>query len=252
MKINHDPESLANIESERGRVDNLVILLMGKKRVGKNTAAQVIKREIESRIEVSVGADGEVDKGFVVREFAFASELRYHLSILNPIVSLTGNYRWNDALEKYGYETAKEKFPEMRRLMEIYGTQVIRERVSENYWANKLLREIEDFNSGANEAGYRTVSIVTDCRFPNELDVFDYGSYLGGTVEVVGIERSDVDDGDNHASNAGLNAIFVTKNKSISILRIIDNNGDLEQFDGVIRKTWQCIKNRKEILRSRY
>ena len=232
------------------RVGNLVILLMGKKRVGKNTAAQVIRREIESKIEVSVGTDGKVSRGCLVQEFAFADELRRHLSIMNPIVSLCGNYRWNDAIEKYGYETAKDKFPEMRRLMEIYGTEVVRNRVNENYWANYVRSEVEKFNFESNSNGFDTVSLITDCRFLNEVRAFEYTRYKLGTIEILGILRGSVDDGGKHPSNAGLDALNDSHGYGldISCIGTINNNGSINEFEERVKSAWKQIRGGKDAL----
>lgn len=231
------------------RVGNLVILFMGKKRSGKNTAAQVIKQQIQKNIGVSVGTDGKMSRGCLVQEFAFANELRMQLNILNPIVSLCGNYRWNDALDKYGYETAKDKFPEMRRLMEKYGTEVIRSRVEENYWANFVRRDVERFNLISREHRFDTVSLITDCRFPNEIKAFGDSEYPTGTVEILGVQRDEVDDGSTHPSNAGLNAIPENLDElGIGCLSVLSNNGTLEEFESSVKHLWKEIKRRKEVL----
>lgn len=152
---------------------NLVFAFCGKKRSGKNTAAEMFK-EVGERL------------GYTVRMFAFADELREHLEIMNPIVGmLTGEHgyaglvkdngimpkpiTWSEAVEYFGYEGAKDEFPEMRRLMQVYGTEVVRQRIQNNFWAQKVRKEIELFFEQTHSlhiAG--KMALITDCRFENE------------------------------------------------------------------------------------
>ena len=237
---------MRKIMDKRDRDDNLVVLLMGKKRAGKNTAARVIRERMEG------------EEGWVVQEFAFGDELRRHLSTLNPIVGMTNDevpdgrwpffytqpLRWNDAVERYGYEAAKSSFPEMRRLMQTYGTEVVRDRVNDNYWAEYVQRQVVQFNLEANGNGFKSLAIITDARFNTELDVFGYRCYDLGTVEVLGVTRPDVDDGDGHASNADLDTIIGPEEFIVSI---VNNSGTLEEFEEKVRWIWQGIATRKNI-----
>lgn len=91
---------------------------------GKNTAADLLA----------------LRDGFA--RYAFADELREHLHILNPIVSakydsdmdvvLYTHYR--DAVAEHGYDKAKVTYPEIRRLTQTYGTEVVRERFGNRTW----------------------------------------------------------------------------------------------------------------------
>ena len=124
-----------------------VVMFAGLKQSGKNTAAVAMAEVFQ-------------EKGFTTKEHAFADELRLHLSLLDPVVSTTSGMRWNTAIDAVGYDRARAAYPEMRRLMQVYGTEVIRDRVDKQFWASKLVSKIE-----ADEA---QVHLITDTRFKNE------------------------------------------------------------------------------------
>lgn len=133
-----------------------VILFAGKKGSGKNTAAEAFQKVCEERF-------------YSCHQYAYADELRAHLSILDPIVGVRSNgvpWRWNEAIEMFGYDEAKVRFPEMRRLMQVYGTEVVRQRVAADYWTEKLKRRIHSEQQLM--FSRHTVSLVTDVRFENE------------------------------------------------------------------------------------
>lgn len=139
-------------------MSNVVLLIAGTKGSGKSTAAKRI---------CEVLSDGPGLKIDCLR-ISFADELRRHLSILNPIVEPNWSgrsFRWNEAIQSFGYDEAKKKFPEMRRLMQTYGTEVIRDNIDPNFWAIKTIEAIEDFFRGKDGC----LAIIDDLRFKNEL-----------------------------------------------------------------------------------
>lgn len=100
--------------------------------------------------------------GFTVVKFAH--RLRQMVETLDPVVgcgSLSEPIHLSEALEMYGYEKAKFEFPEFRRLLQVFGTEVIRTHVDNDFWVNDAMRQAE-------EAG--TPVVFTDCRFPNEAE----------------------------------------------------------------------------------
>lgn len=144
----------------------IVILMAGKKRSGKNTAAQA-------------GADYLQSIGWHTYQVAFADELRTQLGILNPIVGVNAftnrQTRWQDAIKQRGYEEAKEKYPEMRRLQQVYGTEVARAN-DPDVWVRHVERKLSHVHD-AQQPAQRTAVFITDCRFHNEMT-------LGGTLGV--------------------------------------------------------------------
>lgn len=100
---------------------------------GKDTAAKLLR-----------------ERDCMFEKYAFADELREHLWILNPIVSakydsdmgvvLFVNYR--EAVQEFGYDKAKVVYPEIRRLAQTYGTDVVRERFGDMTWVELLDKKI--------------------------------------------------------------------------------------------------------------
>lgn len=133
---------------------NIIVLICGKAGAGKDTAA-----------------DALVALGF--RKVAFADALRRQLCALDPIVSCPGStcevkpIRFSEAIVELGYHKAKQVFPEMRRLMQAYGTEVVRRSFGEDAWAHAALHSIEDIWS---EPGPNVPIVISDLRFRNELE----------------------------------------------------------------------------------
>lgn len=134
-----------------------VIGLVGPARSGKDTFADILVR----------------DHGFA--KVAFADELRVAASKLDPIVGLRRSIRfsyesteddywirYNEAICTDGYEAAKDKYPELRRVLQQLGTEVIRDQDPE-FWIRACLKTIDTLRRDQ-------PVVVTDCRFHNELD----------------------------------------------------------------------------------
>lgn len=183
----------------------LTVFAHGKKRAGKDTFCKIMKEECEKR-------------GIFAQVFSFAAELRKHLEILNPIIGIKERFgwytektyyeplTWNDAIILHGYDQAKEKYPEMRRIQQIYGTEVIRERVNKNYWVNVVTSQADDATRNHPNA----VILLADTRFPNEpLGMRSYMLRASGNMEAVKVVRPEKEEGDVHASeNQNLDAAF--------------------------------------------
>lgn len=144
----------------------MIIFLTGYKGAGKDATGYFLGKAFRA-------------KGWHTIQLAFADELRQHMEILNPIVGtqcvetetgydITLSLTWREAVEINGYDRAKERYPEMRRLMQRYGTQIIRDRVGSNYWVEAIQRKIETYEESLPQKDDRWVVILTDCRFANE------------------------------------------------------------------------------------
>jgi hypothetical protein len=167
-----------------------VIGLSGLKGCGKDTAASVLIEDGWTRL-------------------AFADPLRQMLYTLNPIVTDEegqGTLRWQTYLDAVGYDEAK-KNPEVRRLMQVFGTEVIRQQYGQDAWvnlaANKINREPGNY-------------VVTDVRFDNEARMIHS---LGGFM--VRIERDGLV-ADGHASEAGISDDLIDA--------VIKNNDTIESL----------------------
>lgn len=105
--------------------------------------------------------------GFV--HISFADILRELASAVNPVVSwpedddlATSPIYYNDALEMYGYDRAKEVYPEFRRFLQRMGTEGGRRVLKDSIWVDKW----EEKTKAAISEGKSVVA--SDVRFLNE------------------------------------------------------------------------------------
>jgi len=176
----------------------MIVGITGKKRAGKDTLAGLIAAELS----------------VPVTTMALADPLKEALEILNPTIplngmSLRGHTDLQTVISQVGWEQAKDKYPEVRRLMQSYGSDVIRHLFDQDFWVNELLENVKDYKL---IHGDNVVVIVPDVRFPNEAKITDL------LIRVV----RDGTDGDEHASENALDdypADFT-----------VDNNGTHEDL----------------------
>lgn len=172
-----------------------VIGLSGLKGCGKDTAAQPLIEDGWTRL-------------------GFADPLREMLYTLNPILSDTegrGTLRWQTYLDALGYDEAK-KNPEVRRLMQVLATEVIREQFDQEAWVNLASRKIQSTLDNY---------VMTDVRFDNEAKmIHDVGGF------VIRIEREGLT-ADGHASERGISEDLVDA--------VIFNDGPVESLHAQMR-----------------
>ncbi len=132
----------------------MIVGLTGWKRHGKGTAGQVLVEEF----------------GFVQVDFTDA--LNDMLMVLNPIVGTWGSTDWNhdydepihyrQAIETYGYEQAKEVYPEIVRLLQVFGTDVGRKMIDPDIWIDQWTKRIVPLVCEGKNV------VTTNVRFDNE------------------------------------------------------------------------------------
>lgn len=140
-----------------------------------------------------------VERGWT--RLAFADILRQSLYNLNPPTVLEETYDEEGALnacrllrvqpivDAMGWDVAKTVFPEIRELLQRFGTEVGRELYGENFWVDRVMKKIK------HPGRY----VITDVRFPNEEKaVHQAGGKLyrinrGGVAAVNGHASEDVD-----------------------------------------------------------
>lgn len=104
---------------------------------------------------------------------AFADALREDMAALNPFIGhwyddMTGQaplWRYAEAIERWGYETAKAQFTELRQLLQRYGTEVHRDR-DPDCWINRHREWVQ--NQQYWDPLADSLIVVPDVRFPNE------------------------------------------------------------------------------------
>ncbi len=144
-------------------------------------------------------ANALVSAGF--RQDAFANRMRTAMLALDPWIVDTDAHdcvqvRLSELVRDYGWDTAKRDFPEVRRLLQKFGTEAGRDIHGENCWVDALMR---DWHRLDGTPVYTSGLVVTDVRFQNEAEAIR--SRGGWVIEVVrpGLQRLP----GNHASEAG-------------------------------------------------
>lgn len=122
--------------------------------------------------------------------------------------------RYQEIVDEVGYVKAKE-ISEVRRLLQVLGTEVGRKMISESVWTDIAARKVR-------EAVARGVPgvVLTGVRFPNELEMLE--EELGG--ETWWVTRPSLESGQN-ASHASENSV-----SSVDFERTIWNDGTLEEL----------------------
>lgn len=156
----------------------MIIGLAGYARSGKDSAAAVL-----------------VEKYGFTRK-AFADPMREALLKLNPIVGAVHRFgmadtvRLSSVIRSHGWDGYKDSVygPEVRQLMQRFGTEVVREMFGDDVWVELAMRNL-------------TGDVVfTDVRFPNEADAI---RNAGGLV--VRVVRPGVGAVNGHPSESALN-----------------------------------------------
>lgn len=183
-----------------------LIGLTGRKRAGKDTVA--------ARLGLH---------GFV--RVAFADPLKATMYDLDPFVGpfkdpRTGivyeTLRLQRVVDMLGWDAAKA-LPEVRRLLQAHGV-AMREHVGESVWVDAAMATVE----GHLDAG-RSV-IVTDVRFPNEVDAIAARAGFHVHVTRPGLPT---DEGDAHSSEAL--ALALDEDPSAADA-VVTNDGALEDL----------------------
>lgn len=122
------------------------VALMGKAGAGKDFTARLLQR------------------GWGHRRVALADPVRDAALALNPVVGTAPGgrlLRLADVLQRYGWDVAKYRYPEIRRLLQRLGTEVGRDIVGPDIWLRIAARRVEALRPAP--------VVITDVRFPNEV-----------------------------------------------------------------------------------
>jgi hypothetical protein len=124
---------------------------------------------------------------------SFSTPMKEAMYRLNP--RITVNEVQNTALrigvDIYGWEGLKDRSPDIRGLLQRFGTEIGREMFDEDFWVDYALNSIPDGGK----------AVISDVRYPNEADAI---RQLGG--KVYRVERDGVFAANEHASEHALDA----------------------------------------------
>jgi len=178
---------------------SLVIGLTGFAQSGKDTVGQILGKY-----------------GF--KRLAFADALRDGLLALDPLIPFEADHvRLSWLINTSGWDEAKVHYPEVRRLLQRYGTEAGRDIHGQDCWTDIVKRQV------ARIPGDGRV-VITDVRFPNEVQLV---RRYGGLVWR--LERADTGPVNDHVSdnldletdviilnNAGLHELATTVDHAVS------------------------------------
>jgi len=169
MSLYSEPYTLHTLGFEPSRL----IGLSGFAQVGKDAVAEILK-----------------DHGF--KRVAFADPIREAMYILDPIVrsdTYGRTFSLREVIDDLGWDEAKTTVPEVRRLLQVFGTEVGRQLFGESVWTDMAMRKI----------GPTGQYVITDVRFPDEVHAI---RVRGGSL--IKIIRPGYIPVNKHVSDAGL------------------------------------------------
>jgi cytidylate kinase len=151
----------------------MIIGLAGYARSGKDTVANYLVENY----------------GFT--QLAFADPMREALVRLDPFIQVDSMHHLalSEALKIYSWEDLKEHSPDIRPLLQRFGTEVGRNMFGQDFWVEQALKKA---------AKYENV-VFSDCRFVNEAE-----AVLTETGHVWQIQRPGVQAANSHISEHAL------------------------------------------------
>lgn len=181
----------------------VVMGLTGYAQSGKDTAAAFL-----------------VEQGWT--RLSFADILRQSLYNLNPIIDhwcsgpedgecIAENWRVQFLVDEYGWDYCKVQYPEIRELLQRFGTDVGRTLYGDSFWVDRVANQIVDGGK----------YVISDVRFPNEAKMVHD---LGG--QVWRIRRDGTGAVNSHISDTGID--------SLTIDGAIPNGGTLDHFRDLV------------------
>lgn len=165
-----------------------IIGITGYARHGKDTIASVLSREL----------------GY--NRVALADQMKELMLVLDPIVVATyavggggTKRRLSELVASGGWEGAKRE-PEVRRLLQVFGTEVGRQGLGEDVWIEALVRNTKGFYPPSDRK-----IVIPDIRFQNE------ASWVRRVGELWQVFRPDFDNevGTSHASERDIGGLVV-------------------------------------------
>jgi len=157
-----------------------VVGIGGYKESGKSEAAYALQRVL----------------GF--EELGMSDELNRALYVVNPIIDWTDDdtpVRYSDVIDEYGYTEAKSLFPEVRRLLQKFGTEFGRNFLGDGVWAEGVRGQIWEMAESSSVPGVA----ITGIRYRNEIQMI---KSEGGITVWIGRPGLKIDQ--SHSSESSL------------------------------------------------
>ena len=148
------------------------------------------------------------------KRLAFATEIRRAALLLDPYIPGAG--RLSDAVYRCGWTLAKTHWPEVRRLLQVLGTELGRDLHGPDIWVAKVFDAIHQFDADQHV-------VITDVRFQNEaVAVRSHGG------RIVRLNRN------CHSPDVVMTHLSEVESAGIRPDYVIPNHGDLAELHGRI------------------
>ena len=223
-----------------------VILLSGKINSGKNQFAEYLKNELKSKsLKVSNDLFARDLKDGCKEDFKklsavlnnIAEEIKSQILLFSDrreeMISPQATKGIEDSIDKL--KIADENWYEdktdiTRNILQLYGTEIFRTRVDDNWWVNQVKNRAIHSEDDA--------IIVTDCRFPNEITGIYDDNY---ETIAIRIERN-INTQEQIASHDSETALDNWKVFDY----VVENNGTLEDLMASAKKIVKDLTVEKE------
>jgi hypothetical protein len=185
----------------------MLVGLAGYARSGKDTVANYL-----------------VDKHGFTR-VAFADPMREALRALDPWISLEGSPHipLSQALRFYSWEELKSASPDIRPLLQRFGTEVGRNLFGETFWVDQTMAKL---------ASITTPVVISDVRFKNEAEIL-----LRASGDLWYVDRPGVTRANDHVSESYLP-------DEVGFDKFIINDGSLDDLYRTVDAQVTRIKER--------
>lgn len=170
-------------------MNKLVVLFSGKMQCGKNQLADFMRQQFEKENK-TVCLDmcaSDVKKG-CQEDFKNLTTVLHTLADeidrnLESEVNADFVHSFTDQLRISNDNWYEQKTPITRAILQAYGTDIFRKRVDDFWWVNLLKKRLSE--------SLADVILVTDCRFPNELEGLfpENGEY---TIITIRVQRNSI------------------------------------------------------------
>jgi len=194
----------------------MLIAVTGYKNSGKNAVCNVLQ-DVDG-FKITGMADALKEQMYILNPVV-AAVARNSLDVSNGVGNVqpyTELIRLQEIITEIGWDDAKERYPEVRRLLQIGGTEAGRNIFGQNIWPETWYKRTKVLL----EQGYDVC--VSDLRFLNEAA---FVRELGG--EVWRVFRPGTDVGDQHSSETELDQIQEDHS--------VHNDGSLEDLVPQVR-----------------
>ena len=176
----------------------MIVGLCGKSGAGKDAVGKILTENV---------------KGF--HRLAFADALKRDVYELNSVDDVGNGMSLATAIDNFGWDSAKRRFPVIRAELQSYGMRM-REEHGADYWISRLEKERVRVGKGLDDQHF----VICDVRMPNEAE---YVMSMSGMLIDVRRPQSE-------HSLSGTAAAHVSESMSIGTPYVINNDGTLNDL----------------------